>query len=269
MGVFNNFPYANFHELNADWIIEQVRKVMDEWEEYKTDMDLWKLGVDNQLAEFQVWFDNLDVQDEIRVVMNELVASGEFLTITTPQINAAVEAWLAAHITPTTPAVDNTLTISGAAADAKVTGNRIDLLKEDVKDEANGIYPINSNYYKNSYIDSTGALVSLSNWKATDFIYCKGLSSIHFLTNTVQTIYNAFYSSNNETDFISRFTVPVGSSDISVPENAEYFRISNGNNGFATMSFASLYQTEILDSKNSLKKVNESLKDFGPYFNGE
>lgn len=132
MGVFNNFPYTNFHKLNADWIIEQVRKVMDEWEEYKTDMDLWKLGVDDQLAEFQSWFDNLDVQDEVRTVMNELILSGEFIEITSPQIVSATEAWLAEHITPTTPAVDDTLSISGAAADAKVTGDRITDLKEDI-----------------------------------------------------------------------------------------------------------------------------------------
>lgn len=132
MGVFNNFPYANFHELNADWIIEQVRKVMDDWEEYRTDMNLWKLGVDDQLAEFQAWFDNLDVQDEVRTVMNELILSGEFIEITSPQIISATETWLAEHVTPTSPAVDNTLSISGAAADAKVTGDRIADLKEDI-----------------------------------------------------------------------------------------------------------------------------------------
>ena len=134
MGVFNNFPYANFHELNADWILEQVRKVTDEWEEYRTDMNLWKLGVDDQLAEFQAWFDNLDVQDEVRTVINELIRSGEFIEITSPQIVSATEAWLAAHITPTTPAVDDTLSISGAAADSKVTGDRITDLKEDLTD---------------------------------------------------------------------------------------------------------------------------------------
>ena len=136
MGVFNNFPYANFHELNADWILKQVRKVTDEWEEYRTDMNLWKLGVDDQLAEFQAWFDNLDVQDEVRTVINELILSGEFIEITSPQIVSATEAWLAAHITPTTPAVDDTLSISGAAADAKVTGDRISDLKEDISEIA-------------------------------------------------------------------------------------------------------------------------------------
>ena len=137
MGVFNNFPYANFHELNADWILEQVRKVMDDWEEYKTSMDEWKLGVDDELAEFQAWFDNLDVQDEVRTVINELIQSGEFIEITSPQIVSATETWLAAHITPTTPAVDDTLSISGAAADAKVAGDRITDLKEDLEEEIN------------------------------------------------------------------------------------------------------------------------------------
>lgn len=156
MGVFNNFPYANFHELNADWIIEQVRKVMDDWEEYKTDMDLWKLGVDDQLAEFRAWFDNLDVQDEVRTVINELIQSGEFIEIAGPQIVSATEAWLAAHITPTTPAVDDTLSISGAAADAKVTGDRISDLKEDLEGYSEYLKIYN---YDNRLIDKSQFIV--------------------------------------------------------------------------------------------------------------
>lgn len=165
MGVFNNFPYANFHELNADWIIEQVRKVMDDWEEYKTNMDLWKLGVDDQLAEFQAWFDNLDVQDEVRTVMNELILSGEFIEITSPQIVSATEAWLAAHITPTTPAVDDTLSISGAAADAKVTGDRITDLKEDINyiyDDVYGTTPFD--IVQGGINDSTGSTSTSENF---------------------------------------------------------------------------------------------------------
>ena len=161
MGVFNNFPYANFHELNADWIIEQVRKIMDEWAEYKTDMDLWKLGVDDQLAEFQAWFDNLDVQDEVRNVINELIQSGEFIEITGPQIVSATEAWLAAHITPTTPAVDNTLTISGAAADAKVAGDRIGDVTEDIQGLGYAV-GVEQALYKEGYIDCSNDTVDIN-----------------------------------------------------------------------------------------------------------
>ena len=27
MAIFDNFPYTNFHELNADWIIDVVKNV--------------------------------------------------------------------------------------------------------------------------------------------------------------------------------------------------------------------------------------------------
>ena len=27
MGVFNNFPYTNIHELNLDWIIKKVKEL--------------------------------------------------------------------------------------------------------------------------------------------------------------------------------------------------------------------------------------------------
>lgn len=124
MGVFENFPYTNFHEMNLDWIVTKVKEVITEWIEYKE-------SVDAELTEFRTWFDNLDVQDEVRVVINEMVASGEFLDVTEDTITTTVTAWLTEHITPTTPIVDDTLTISGAAADAKVAGDRILDLKED------------------------------------------------------------------------------------------------------------------------------------------
>ena len=37
MGVFNQFPYTNFHEVNLDWLIAKVKELLDDWNEYKTD----------------------------------------------------------------------------------------------------------------------------------------------------------------------------------------------------------------------------------------
>lgn len=39
--MFESFPNTNFHELNLDWILAQIK-------------------------EFRGWFDNLDVEDEIK-----------------------------------------------------------------------------------------------------------------------------------------------------------------------------------------------------------
>lgn len=82
------------------------------------------------------YFDNLDVQEEINNKLDEMAEDGSLSQLLEPfittQISADVAAWLQAHITPTSPAVDSSLTVSGAAADAKVTGNKIGDLKSDL-----------------------------------------------------------------------------------------------------------------------------------------
>ena len=45
----------------------------------------------------------------------------------------AVEDWLDENITPTTPAVDASLSVQGAAADAKKTGDEIADLKSEIQ----------------------------------------------------------------------------------------------------------------------------------------
>lgn len=71
------------------------------------------------------YFDNLDVQEEINHKLDEMAENGELSDLLEPFIPNLVTTWLNEHITPTTPPVDDTLSISGAAADAKVTGDEI------------------------------------------------------------------------------------------------------------------------------------------------
>lgn len=44
--MFESFPNTNFHELNLDWILAQIK-------------------------EFRVWFDNLNVEDEIKAQVDK------------------------------------------------------------------------------------------------------------------------------------------------------------------------------------------------------
>ena len=236
MGVFNNFPYANFHELNADWIIEQVRKVTDDWEEYKTSMDEWKLGVDDELAEFQAWFDNLDVQDEVRTVINELIQSGEFIEITSPQIVSATEAWLAVHITPTTPAVDDTLSISGAAADAKVTGDRITDLKEDyILEIGKDVHYEPQTLNLNKSINTTGNIVPES--IATEANFCclcvpcnEGDKFIISGNGGNNTRLWAFSESDGTPIITSAASATATELTVTAPENSAYFAYNSKTN---------------------------------------
>lgn len=119
MGVFRQFPYSNFHELNMDEILKILKTMSEEWDATKTEWASYKDFIDN-------YFANLNVSEEVLDALRIMVGTGEFNNVVDPVIIEAVTTWLASHITqPTTPAIDSSLTISGAGADAKVTGDRI------------------------------------------------------------------------------------------------------------------------------------------------
>ncbi len=123
MGIFRQFPYSNFHEMNMDQIIKIMREMQDEWAETKTEWTSYKDFIDN-------YFANLDVSEEVMAALRTLAATGELNQIIDPTIATETAAWLAEHITPTSPAVDSSLSIAGAAADAKATGDTINNLKD-------------------------------------------------------------------------------------------------------------------------------------------
>lgn len=78
------------------------------------------------------YFDNLDVQQEINNKLDEMATDGTLITILQPTISDEVAVWMAEHITPTTPGIDNTLTVSGAGADAKVTGDWLRKIDDEI-----------------------------------------------------------------------------------------------------------------------------------------
>lgn len=71
------------------------------------------------------YFANLNVQNEINNKLDAMALNGTLTALMSPYIPNAVATWMTQHLTPTTPVVDNTLSVSGAAADAKVTGDNI------------------------------------------------------------------------------------------------------------------------------------------------
>lgn len=88
----------------------------------------------NQLTDYiNNYFDNLDIQNEINTKLDKMAEDGSLSDILEPFIlreaPGVITAWLEENITPTSPPVDDTLTIKNAAADAYATGEAIRYLE--------------------------------------------------------------------------------------------------------------------------------------------
>ena len=156
----NKYPYTDFHELNLDWVIERVKKLTEDWlatqAEWNDTEEQWQ-----QLYDYvHDYFDNLDVQDEINNKINAMIANGTFLNIIKSTVEAqtvtTTTSWLADHITqPTTPAIDTSLSIGGAAADAAVTGARImsntDLINNEIAKESDSYDNMTEEFALNTF----------------------------------------------------------------------------------------------------------------------
>lgn len=114
MAIFE-FPGTNFHELNLDWLINQMKNCLTNWEAVKGDWESLEAYVTD-------YFNNLDVSEEINTIISRMVQSGDFLELMSANIETAVSEWLFSHYEAGTLAIDKTLTIEAAAAPASAVG---------------------------------------------------------------------------------------------------------------------------------------------------
>lgn len=163
-----------------------------------------------ELYEFvNTYFDNLDVQEEINNKLDNMAREGTLLTIIKPTITDETTKWLAAHITnPTSPAVDKSLTVQGAAADAFMTGSLL-----------SSLFSPNYNYFRENlgegttftdghYIDADGAVHINKDYSYSDYIAVPSRISLQIKSgiDTFVCVYNekkefiyGYYSSNAKT----------------------------------------------------------------------
>ena len=180
MSIFNEFPYTSMHELNLDWIIAKVKELAAEWLSYKENMELWKTDTETAFQELETYvmnyFANLDVDEEISDKLDQMLADGDLNSIIAP----AVAEWLEQYITPTTPVIDTSFTISGAGADSKTVGDKTHwyrgLLSSGLMSDckSNGWWVVNETY---SPSDSPVTITNVSwlhvyatNSRATQFL---------------------------------------------------------------------------------------------------
>lgn len=127
----------SYYEL-LNKVVVYLNNVISDVSNAETNIDAL-LTAYNQLQDYvNTYFNGIDIQDEINNKLDEMAGNGELTALISPFIPDLVTEWLTEHITPTTPIVDNTLSISGAAADAKTTGDEIENLQNELNNSLTG-----------------------------------------------------------------------------------------------------------------------------------
>lgn len=79
--AFEQFPYSNFHDLNLDWIISEVKKAIERFKALSDKTDNFETTLNNALEYINNYFKNLDVQEEINNKLEEMKENGELADI--------------------------------------------------------------------------------------------------------------------------------------------------------------------------------------------
>ena len=78
-GAFGeNFPYANFHDLNLDWIIKELKTIIKD--EADQNEKLEQLA--QSISELEEWVDNYDptfIQQTVREYLESILANMIFV----------------------------------------------------------------------------------------------------------------------------------------------------------------------------------------------
>ena len=211
------------------------------------------------------YFSTLDIQEEINNKLDTMASSGELTSLIAPLLPNLIAEWLSKNVTPTTPVIDKTLTISGAGADAKIVGDKFNsaLLSFNIYDGTTplselkpGWYPvINSTPKTNLPNDSVFGLLIV-------YPHVAGVTNNYFVyldasikTNYVKVDENNWTTLSNyvntETLFNSRLTYN-GEAELSTLNNGWYPVINiTGSNLPVTTGFGLL-----LVYKNSFSSTN-------------
>ena len=159
------------------------------------------------------------------------------------------------------PAVDATLTQAGMAADAKVVGDEITDLNEDLTDIGRqiqtGIVEINKGELTpNEYIKDNGTPASYNGWSRTTYIDVSETNEIDIIsTGSSEGRYNAYY--NEEKTVIGIFSFADGKSHKVLPEGTKYIRMSAPTAVMESVEL--LYTLSIFKNANELNSTTEQI----------
>ena len=147
----------------------------------------------------------------------------------------ATEEWLDEHIDPTTGyAVDDTLSIAGAAADAKAAGGELADVKSAITNlDKTYTGELTFTLVADEYVENTtGDFKPYGGWSRTDYIDLTGVSDF---TPNMATNYSAFYDSDKV--YVSGVKL-TANQKVTVPSGVAYVAISATTTGMNSFSIS-------------------------------
>lgn len=255
-------PYSNFHELNQDWFLNEFNKVLAEWAAMKKSFSSLNEAFNNLHDYVHDYFKNLNVQAEIDNKLNEMANNGELTNLISPLLPPTITQWLSEHITTTSPIIDKSLTISGAGADAKLTGSNFDLDNDLIKTFSNYFF-VNMSELNNSLLSKQGyynlegnfisETASADGWASTEKLPinfgCIYINTIAVSPASIITFYT------DDGSMISSYTPIPGSGTYNranyiamIPDNARKYSV--------TVSAGYPYKVILCDNVKEINKMN-------------
>lgn len=138
MGLFNNFPYMDLSNLNLDFILKKLKDLTNYAESAAQDAQRAETASATAvLAKESAELSASSAQQSAESAEASAESAQDYAENIADPVGGLVTGWLDDNITPTTPPVDASLTIQGAAADAKATGDAID----DLRGQLSGTIP--------------------------------------------------------------------------------------------------------------------------------
>ena len=96
--MFNEYPHTDLHELNLDWIIKKVKELATAWAQVQQDWTDEQAAFANLQNWIENYFNNLDVQTEINVKLDAMVAAGTMSELIAPYVASGLPAEVADQI---------------------------------------------------------------------------------------------------------------------------------------------------------------------------
>lgn len=264
----------SYYELLCK-VVDYLNKTMEDVDHMNTDMDTLysnfqefqegTIRIYNELVAYvNNYFDNLDVQEEINNKLDEMVTSGELVTVLQPTIAEEVNAWLTEHITPTQPVIDSSLSVSGAGADAKVVGDLFSGLV-NINDIDDTYMDMMTHNWTIGNLNASGILDTSIRNRIVNIEFCQYNYDLQIMFKVPMTVIMCTYNSSHE--LINRTLTP-NQDTIIVPANT-IFRLCLYINDTAIISPYEISKYVVVFNKKykgetEIYNTTTNLKQFSP-----